>query len=172
MYWPAGGTAELSGASDRHAWPGAAFPTPRVDQFGIITAEIVMDLEARIARLERQNKRLGRLATGLLAVVGVGLLTGGVDRADVPVQDEVRARKFVVVDRDNRVTAEFNDAELRFNDRNGQLRASHSGAVVEFHARSGGVLQRGVLDERSLVFMKNEEVLFNLVDGKILKQQQ
>ncbi len=91
-----------------------------------------MDIEQRFEKLERQNRRLRLAFIGLVALAAVAVVMGQVaskpasQETQEKVQDEIRARGFVLVDGDGevrgRMTVDKGRPSLELYDKQGQSR--------------------------------------------------
>ncbi len=77
-------------------------------------------VEERLAKLERQNRRL-KIA-GIVAVVLVPVLVLSCGAKSTEVAEVIRATKFVVVDKDGALRASLDSHALTFRDTDGRTR--------------------------------------------------
>ena len=99
-----------------------------------------MTIEQRFQRLERQNAKMKAAVAGMAVVLAVVLLVGaGQDKDKPKVLEEVRAKKFVLVDSTGKLRASWhvdtrdgqNGADLTLCDEDGETRLALRGSKRE-----------------------------------------
>ena len=108
-----------------------------------------MDLEQRIERLERENRRL-KLAGGAVVAVLFGAACVG---AVIPrqIQDVIEAREFYEDDEDDNVRAAMSADAIRYLDENGTVRVGLSEVGIGYWDENGAIratIHNGAIDYR------------------------
>ena len=102
----------------------------------------IPDLEMRVQTLEKQARRY-RMTTALLGLVCVGFI-GLAANAPKPVTDEIRAKKFVVVDDQGKEVLHLSSGPL--------------GGIMNIHNRTGfPVLMAGASEKGGKIIMADDQ---------------
>jgi hypothetical protein len=98
-----------------------------------------MDLQVRVANLERANRRWKLLFVVIIGVWPVLLIAGGMSSKTTrneEVADEIRARTLVVVDDQGNVVGSFDASGVTMRQGNRSTEIGPSGIRVAYHERS------------------------------------
>ena len=89
-----------------------------------------MQIEERVGRLERENRRLKAGGGLVLLLLGSVFLLG---QASPDVIDEIKARRISIYDENGKVRATLRSEGLSFYDENGKLRAEMDQTYLSFY---------------------------------------
>ena len=110
-----------------------------------------MDLEQRVGRLERENRRLKIAGGAVVAVLLTVALVGAVLPQGIP--EVIHAREFQVVDESGTVRATLGASAIRYFDENSHqhVRMSDEGISAEGLIRAAGYADPASSDPRQLI---------------------
>ena len=114
-----------------------------------------MDLERRVEKLERENRRLKIVGGAVLLALAAACTSAAVIPQGVP--DVLEARTFAVIDEDGTIRARITPVGVGYHDENGNLRTLLSPGGIAYIDRNGTI--RGRIEAGgSTYFNENGEI--------------
>jgi hypothetical protein len=95
-------------------------------------------VDARLDKLEHDNRRLKLTLGALLLVLAAVPLIGAVMPEQIP--DTVRARNFFVYDGNGNVRAVMDDSSMRYRDEIGNIRAVMDDSSIRYRDENGNIV--------------------------------